>query len=206
MIVATIGGLCFRESITQEDSCNTEASCPILERKHCSGGECECQLSPTQWTEWTQCDVTCGEGMIKRSRNLLIQDEDLCYLETIIQAEYCNIDPCPCELQSTEWTDWGECSVTCGEGGEMIRARDVVFGMGTSCVLHNIHQARYCHKGPCAVDCKIEWVEDGECSAECGGGLQKFIANITTEPQFGGQECPALNKTEPCNTEECPGV
>ena len=149
MIVASSENVCLRELITQEDSCNTDP-CPILDRENCDGGLCDdaCQLSPTQWTEWSACDATCGPGVVTRTRDILINTENFCYLETIVQAKPCNTDPGTCTLNSTNWTIWDDCPVTCG-GGRTSRSRDIVLGSGSECLLETVHQIRPCNTDPC---------------------------------------------------------
>ena len=147
MIVASSEGLCLRESLRQQDSCNTDP-CPILAREDCSGGLCSCSVSPTQWTEWSECSAICGPGLMTRSRDILISSGSLCYLETIIQAESCGTDPESCTLKSTEWTTWDPCPVTCG-GGETRRTRDIILGSGSTSYIETVHQLRPCNTWHC---------------------------------------------------------
>ena len=50
-----------------------------------------------------------------------------------------------------------------------------------------------------------DWVDEGDCSTSCGGGLQSQVKNINVLPQYGGALCPSLmNRHEPCNTDPCP--
>ena len=34
-----------------------------------------------------------------------------------MEEEACNSLDCPCELEETEWTEWSECTVGCGDSG-----------------------------------------------------------------------------------------
>ena len=55
---------------------------------------------------------------------------------------------------------------------------------------------------PCPVHCLLSaWAATGNCSAECGGGQQTWVRNITREPEHGGREC-STNTTmvRGCNT------
>jgi hypothetical protein len=59
------------------------------------------------------------------------------------------------------------------------------------------------------IDCVGSFVNDGECSATCGGGKQKQIYDITTPADFGGETCPhqAGEETEiDCNIQPCSPV
>jgi hypothetical protein len=56
------------------------------------------------------------------------------------------------------------------------------------------------------VDCIGSFVNDGECSATCGGGKQKQIYQITESAQFDGETCPNQDGEEKeidCNTQDC---
>ena len=34
-----------------------------------------------------------------------------------MEEEACNSSDCPCELEETEWTEWSDCTVACGDSG-----------------------------------------------------------------------------------------
>ena len=47
----------------------------------------------------------------------------------------------------------------------------------------------------------------GECSEECGEGVQVMSRTIKTEAQFGGKPCEGESSIEEtCNIRECPGI
>lgn len=55
-----------------------------------------------------------------------------------------------------------------------------------------------------AVDCAVgPWSAWSACSAQCGGGTQTRSRPITTQPQHGGAQCPALQESQSCNTQTC---
>ena len=53
------------------------------------------------------------------------------------------------------------------------------------------------------VDCEVSEWTCPSCSSSCGNGFQTRKRFITTEPMYGGAECPTLTKTVPCNTHSC---
>ena len=56
------------------------------------------------------------------------------------------------------------------------------------------------------VDCQVgDYGSWSECSATCGLGTKTKQRNVTVQPAFCGQECPALFETESCSKEDCPG-
>ena len=55
-----------------------------------------------------------------------------------------------------------------------------------------------------SVDCEVSIWEEGECSANCGGGTRTKSRTVVQQAQNGGT-CPELTKLEVCNTEGCKG-
>ncbi|KAJ8374864.1 hypothetical protein SKAU_G00054440 [Synaphobranchus kaupii] len=79
------------------------------------------------------------------------------------------------------WTQWSECSFTCGLG-------------------------RSCFNQACAVDGQwSEWAEWSQCDALCSGGVR--VRNRTCSnppPKNGGRECQGMTmQTQGCNTQPC---
>ena len=59
----------------------------------------------------------------------------------------------------------------------------------------------------CTVDCVWgEWRE-GDCSKECGGGIQINTREKIPEHLFGGKECEGTDQlVEACDMEPCQGI
>jgi hypothetical protein len=56
-------------------------------------------------------------------------------------------------------------------------------------------------------DCEVgKWSEWSECSATCGRGLKMKRRRIVKAAANGGQPCPALQRSDYCNTDPCPCV
>jgi len=56
---------------------------------------------------------------------------------------------------------------------------------------------------PFIQDCKLSEWSPGECSAECGGGVQTMTRTVDTQPQ-GGAQCLPLTEVRRCNEQPCP--
>ena len=55
------------------------------------------------------------------------------------------------------------------------------------------------------INCEVnDWSEWSTCSKTCGGGSKTRSRTVKTQPKNGGTECPTLNETDVCNTQECP--
>ena len=49
------------------------------------------------------------------------------------------------------------------------------------------------------------FIDEGNCTTSCGGGLQKQERSVVVKPAYGGKKCPVNNtKTLACNTDPCP--
>lgn len=46
----------------------------------------------SNWTDWTSCTKTCGEGQQTRARNIIA---GFC-IEPLLEKRTCQIEPCPC--------------------------------------------------------------------------------------------------------------
>ena len=69
------------------------------------------------WSEWSQCSVTCGGGKQRRNRECGLpktrSNQNNPCLAPLSEEQNCNDKNCPI---LTPWTDWSDCSKTCGGG------------------------------------------------------------------------------------------
>ncbi|XP_027051590.1 sporozoite surface protein 2-like [Pocillopora damicornis] len=121
----------------------------------------------TGWSEWSECTATCGGGSRSHSRtctNPSPKNKGKTCIEQDLgpdmESEECNTRDCPIPGGYTDWSKWGECSVTCG-GGVQTRKRTCTnpppSGGGPTCIQQNLGPAeeqKECNSKDCVL--KIE--------------------------------------------------
>ncbi|XP_044177006.1 coadhesin-like, partial [Acropora millepora] len=172
------------------------------------------------WSEYGACSVTCGEGIQERKRfcdnpfpRFGGESCEKLELGPSIETKACKMESCPVNGGYGDWFDFGECSVTCGEGVQerkrLCDSPSPQFG-GESCEkLGPSVETKACQMKSCPVDGGYsEWTKFSECSVSCGGGKQKRTRECTNpKPQNGGHDCEELgpsSATKECNTAACP--
>ena len=184
------GGLCIGESKYTEE-CNTQ-NCPV---------DCE-------WQDWQHgvCSVTCGGGNRTNTRTKSVEENHggMCIGDPKV-IEECNTKNCPVDCEWQEW-QYGECSVTCGEGTRRkTRSKNVDERDGGVCIGKPI-VIEECNEGNCSVDCEWSVWKHGECSVTCGGGNRTHSRSKIIEEKHGGVCVGESKYMEECNTENCPGT
>ncbi|XP_046575477.1 coadhesin-like [Haliotis rubra] len=207
---------------TRSIPCNTNA-CPVV------GGW-------SDWSSWDNqgsCSSTCGtDGTItQRSTRTCTNPSPAnggarCSGNTYkLRSATCNRTPCPIDGGWTDFSSWdnvGTCSVSCGGGVQTQRktrsCTDPTPQYNGAACSGSTSQTRTiaCNSQSCPVDGGwsdfSDWVDEGVCSAECGGGDQRQTRERTCTdpaPAYGGAECSGDNtqtQTIDCNTHNCPGV
>ncbi|XP_078375646.1 coadhesin-like isoform X1 [Oculina patagonica] len=205
-------------------TCTEQELGPSVESGYCNTQDCPVPGGYTDWSEWGECSVTCGGGVQKRTRTCTSPPPSgggpTCIEQNLGPAEEeqeCNTQDCAVPGGYTDWSEWGDCSVTCG-GGVQKRTRTCTSpppsGGGPTCIEQDLGQAEEvqdCNTQDCAVPGGYtDWSKWGECSVTCGGGVQRRTRTCTSPPPSnGGPTCieqslgPAEDEKE-CNTQDCP--
>lgn len=174
------------------------------------GGDCwslDCVLS--EWSDWNECSVTCGgrnrPGLQKRQRRIKSHPKNRgrpC--QKTSDTRDCYRDDCPSDCLVSEWSEWSDCSATCGEG-QATRTRSVLRDPdvnGAKCPPRT--QTRRCLFDSCASDCQVgEWRQWTACTATCDGGAQVRRREVVALPLNDGAECPSLEESQTCNDFSC---
>lgn len=142
----------------------------------------ECQT--TEWSEWESCSVTCGQGIRMRRRNFVLGTKARAAgcSTTLLDKENCDSE-CVGEIScaTTAWSNWSECSVTCGKG---YRTRTRLFISRAARKVCS--QVDLVEREPCTgvlqecleteeVDPKCQvtaWSDWSPCTASCGKGVK----------------------------------
>jgi len=87
---------------------------------------CYADCKVEDWSIWSKCSATCGDGTKTRGRAVIREAENGgAPCPALEEEEPCNTDQCPVDCEVEDWSSWTKCSATCG-GGNKTRGRGVV--------------------------------------------------------------------------------
>lgn len=155
------------------------------------------------WAEWSPCSVTCGAGVITRSR-WCRSPYGSCEGEDF-EEEKCQLSACPTwnyqyywgsNNRDTwgEWDSWSSCSVTCGEG--LLTRRRLCSGQTGSCEGDDV-ELQMCQRSSC-LGTWSQWSSRDLCT--CGRGYIQRTRTCST----GVGNCEGDSQiTVSCNDQLC---
>lgn len=163
----------------------------------------DCQVS--SFTEWNACSKTCGTGYQTRTRTetkAAAWGGKSC--PTLQETRACQTESCPIDCIESKWSEWVQCSATCG-GGSSFRYRSEdrssAFG-GKGCGV--LQEKKVCNTLKCPIDCQVtDWSNWDACSLECGGGYQWQRRTVIVSDSNNGKGCPVLSQKRLCNDHPC---
>jgi hypothetical protein len=201
------GGVQMRNRPVLVEPAQGGNSCPSTQEvKDCNTQTCPQDCVIGDWSGWSGCDKPCGGGKQSRTRSVITSAHDGgrdC--PELIEYHDCNTQECPIDCAVGQWSEWSGCSKPCG-GGIRTQSRPVTQEAksgGIGCPATS--RSEECNTQPCDVDCQVgEWSPWSACDKTCGGGIQKRVRSITSYPVANGKQCPPLEETQSCNSQECP--
>nr|XP_034974876.1 adhesion G protein-coupled receptor B2 [Zootoca vivipara] len=174
--------------------CNNTATCPVH-------GLWE------DWSPWSLCMMTCGQGSRTRMRQCVApQHGGKACKGPEVQNKSCNIALCPVEGQWLDWGSWSRCSVSCSNGTQQRTRKCSVSAHGWAECRGAHADARECYNPECpATDSKWgPWNHWSLCSKTCDTGWQRRF-RMCQGTGVQGYPCEGSGEeVKTCNEKKCP--
>ena len=194
---------------------------PSSQTVECNTRPCPVHGGYTPWSNFTECSASCGgEGRRYRRRNCTNPEpqyggQDCFGIGPAIETTECGERPCPIPGGYTPWSNFSECSISCGGGGTRYRTRNCTnpepqYGGRNCSGIGPAIEIAECGVRPCPIPGGYTpWSNFTECSVSCGGGGTRYRTRNCTnpEPQYGGKNCSEIGKPlqiQECNLTPCP--
>ncbi|XP_028279708.1 adhesion G protein-coupled receptor B3 isoform X2 [Parambassis ranga] len=157
-----------------------------------------------EWSQWSSCSVTCGQGSQVRTRTCVSPYGTHCS-GPLRESRVCNnTAPCPVHGVWEEWSPWSLCSFTCGRG-HRTRTRNCAPPQhgGRACDGPET-QTKLCNIALCPVDGQWqEWSSWSDCSVTCANGTQQRTRQCSAAAH-GGSECRGhWAESRECHNPDC---
>lgn len=130
---------CFEENFEECGEYKPEPDCICDSGFVMSNGDCilesDCPVGIVlEWTEWASCSVTCGTGNLTRTR--ICTGAGSCS-EPLVEYSECVEPDCPKPVYWSEWSDFDDCTKSCGAGTRS-RSRMCTAGGREFCDISNV--------------------------------------------------------------------
>jgi len=162
----------------------------------------------SEWSEWSTSGAVCGIGHSTRTLHVIsepLHGGDACESQTM-ETKNETLDACPSVCHG-EWSEFSECSHTCG-GGIKSRIYSILEnGTSLPCPFENgTVETESCATEACDIDCAGSW-STGECSTSCGTGMRTNTWIISQPVKGEGLPCPfdeGVTDFQACDLGSCP--
>ncbi|UJR31957.1 hypothetical protein I4U23_019430 [Adineta vaga] len=189
------GGICLGSAIDTQ-LCDTNVSCIVNPYNATNGGY-------TAWSSWSACSSTCGTGVHVQTRTctnpLPSYGGNYCLGSPINITSCSSSQSCPINGNWTTWSNFSECSGTCGNGTRSrvrLCANPSPSNGGQQCEGAAV-VTETCLTG---IACPVDgawgtWSTSTTCVGTCGNGTRIRTRNCTL-PMGGGLMCVGATRLE----------
>lgn len=196
---ASNGGQCLPSKVKETKPCRTQS---------CHGkNPDDCQMS--SWSLWSTCSTSCGMGARTRERSVTApaKKEGQGCEAPLQQIVNCTGADCPSDCKWEDWSEWGDCSTSCG-GGNYHRTRTVevvpTVG-GKPCSNLTKAEVAACNTQSCDANCVDgalgDWSAWSECSMTCDMGVRSKKRDVARQPNSCGKPASGpLEEYEACSS------
>nr|XP_029132962.1 adhesion G protein-coupled receptor B3 isoform X4 [Labrus bergylta] len=164
----------------------------------------EGETGAEEWSQWSSCSVTCGQGSQVRTRTCVSPYGTHC-IGPLRESRVCNnTAPCPVHGVWEEWSPWSLCSFTCGRGHRTRTRMCAPPQHGGRACDGPETQTKLCNIALCPVDGQWqEWSSWSDCSVTCANGTQQRTRQCSAAAH-GGSECRGhWAESRECHNPDC---
>uniref|UniRef100_A0A671WVY6 Adhesion G protein-coupled receptor B3 n=1 Tax=Sparus aurata TaxID=8175 RepID=A0A671WVY6_SPAAU len=160
-----------------------------------------------EWSQWSSCSVTCGQGSQVRTRTCVSPYGTHCS-GPLRESRVCNnTAPCPVHGVWEEWSPWSLCSFTCGRGHRTRTRMCAPPQHGGRACDGPETQTKLCNIALCpgiTLDGQWqEWSSWSDCSVTCANGTQQRTRQCSAAAH-GGSECRGhWAESRECHNPDC---
>uniref|UniRef100_A0A3Q3WPN1 G-protein coupled receptors family 2 profile 2 domain-containing protein n=1 Tax=Mola mola TaxID=94237 RepID=A0A3Q3WPN1_MOLML len=206
--LAGAAGLYAVRSAVVESRCAAEAASPktscAREQLRKAGPATPSPALADEWSAWSSCSATCGEGWQGRTRLCATASFTTQCTGPLRENRPCNNTAVCTDGSWDEWTPWSLCSSTCGRGyRDRTRTCKLPKNGGEPC--HGpTKQTKFCNIAVCPDGHWNEWSAWSACSATCSNGTRQRTRECNG-PSYGGSECHgSWKESTNCFLKDCP--
>eukprot|EP00111_Clytia_hemisphaerica_P004685 TCONS_00013463-protein len=179
--------------------------------KVCLAALCPPKTEWGEWSEFSKCTATCGEGLQTRRRQCLNEFNQPIEIQKICpgkdtESKKCVRSKCIINGAWSPWLQWSACdSMSCKRSRIRTCVRHDKRNIENSHCEGESVQQEYCPRSQCSINSIWSpWSQWSDCSKKCGRGVR-----IRSRPCPGEKSHPSVtcgdqrSESEPCNVHSC---